>query len=189
MHVGTNTVTIRVTFMRTTNIEALYLIGDFGVKIDGKKRTLTGLPKVVGCRNFEKYDLPFYTGAMTYHLTPAQYEGKLSLELEEGDRIVLSPIQATGGCIKVTTSKGTEILGWDPYEADVTDAVKRGETIDVTVVGTRRNVFGPLHELPRIVGGYGPGNFVTSGANWTDDYSLIDSGLRGIALKVQKKYN
>ena len=86
----------------------------------------------------------------------------------------------------ITALGKTTVLGWDPYEADVTDAVRAGAPIDVTVVGTRRNVFGPLHEIPRLNGAYGPGNFVTGGKHWTDDYSLLDSGLRGITLKVQK---
>jgi len=181
---GTNTVTVNVTFMRTTNIEALYLIGDFGVSVSGRTRTLTTLPEVIGCSNFEAYNLPFYTGAMTYHLPAESVKG---MQIAADERIVLTPVQFTGGCAKVTAAGKTTVLGWEPYEADVTEAVLAGADIDVTIVGTRRNVFGPLHESVKIASSYGPGNFVTTGDRWTDDYSLIDSGLRGIALKVQKK--
>ena len=80
----------------------------------------------------------------------------------------------------------TTVLGWDPYEADVTEAIKAGAPIYVTVVGTRRNVFGPLHQIPKQASSCGPGSFVTSGSAWTDDFSLIDSGIRGIALKNQR---
>ena len=89
--------------------------------------------------------------------------------------------------MKVTALGKATVLGWDPYEADVTDAVKAGAPIDVTVVGTRKNLFGPLHQLPKIASSYGPTSFVTHGEKWTDDYALIDSGLRGIALKIQKE--
>ena len=41
LKLGRNEVTIDVTFMRTTNVEALYLVGIFGVKVDGKKRTIS----------------------------------------------------------------------------------------------------------------------------------------------------
>lgn len=183
---GRNLVTIDVTFMRTTNIEALYLIGDFGVALDGRKRTLVDVPSKVGCENYETYALPFYTGCMTYHMTPAQYQGLLGNMEETADRIVLSPASFTGSCVKVTALGKTTVLGWDPYEADVTQAVRAGAPIDVTVVGTRRNVFGPLHQLPRLDGAYGPGNFTTTGAGWTDDYSLLDSGLTGLVLKAQQ---
>ncbi|MBQ1955166.1 MAG: hypothetical protein II350_05455 [Clostridia bacterium] len=183
---GLNEVRVSVDFMRTTNVEAIYLVGDFGVKLEGKKRTLVALPEKVGCLDYANYDLPFYTGALTYHLTPEMYANVLS-DIKSADRIVLSPVEHTGGCVKVSALGKTTVLGWDPYEADVTEAVLANSPIDVTVVGTRRNVFGPLHQFPAIVGAYGPGNFVTSGSEWTDDYSLISSGLRGIAFKAQKK--
>ncbi|MCR5782775.1 MAG: hypothetical protein K6G90_08590 [Clostridia bacterium] len=81
----------------------------------------------------------------------------------------------------------TAVLGWEPYDADVTEAVFRNEPIRVTVVGTRANVFGPLHETPGPGRACGPDSFLTRGENWTDDYSLIDSGLRGFTFKLQKK--
>lgn len=162
---GRNIVTAKVDFMRTTNIEALYLIGDFGVSLDGRRRVLVDLPKSIGCRNYKDYNLPFYTGCMTYHLTPDYYRGKL--DISEGNRIVLSPISFTGGCAKVTFGRKSIVLGWNPYEADVTEAVRASEPIDITIVGTRTNVFGNLHE------------------ECMDHYSLLESGLRGIVFKIQ----
>lgn len=184
---GRNEVTVNVDFMRTTNVEALYLIGDFGVTLDVRKRTLVGLPTKIGCENFDKYNLPFYTGCMTYHLTPAMYKDILDDDGDRADRIVLSPASFRGGCVKVTALGKTTVLGWDPYEADVTEAYRQGAPIDVTVVGTRRNVFGPLHQFPPQDGGCGPGNFVTGGSWWSDQYCFINSGLTGIILKAQMK--
>lgn len=163
---GRNIVTVNVDFMRTTNIEALYLIGDFGVSLDGRRRVLVDLPKTIGCRNYEDYNLPFYTGSMTYHLTPDQYRDKL--DISEGDHIVLSQFNFTGGCAKVTFGGKTTVLGWNPYEADVTEAVRASEPIDVTIVGTRTNIFGDLHK------------------ECMDNYSMHESGLRGITFKMSR---
>ncbi|MBQ7915543.1 MAG: hypothetical protein IJ315_01985 [Firmicutes bacterium] len=182
LKLGRNEVTVNVMFKRTTNIEALYLVGDFGVDIDRRRRTLTAMPAKLGCDNLAEYHLPFYTGGVTYHLQPKQYQGLA----EDMDRVVLSPVDWTGGCVKVQAAGKTTILGWEPYEADVTEAYQSGSPIDVTVVGTRRNVFGPLHQIPVLAESYGPRNFVTSGDGWTDDYSLLDSGLRGISIKGVK---
>ncbi len=183
LRLGRNVVTIKVNFMRTTNIEAIYLIGDFGVKLSEiNKRTLVAAPAQMGLGNYANYALPFYTGGMTYRILPEMYAG---LEVGEGDRVTLSA-KFTGGCFKVTTADGcTQVVGWDPYEADVTEAVKAGQSIDLCVVGTRKNVFGPLHQLPAIAGACGPGNFVTGGANWTDEYVLIDSGAQSITFTVK----
>ena len=185
LKLGRNVVTIKVNFMRTTNIECIFLIGDFGVKLsETNKRTLVAAPAQMGLGNFEQYDLPFYTGSVTYRILPEMYEG---LEIGEEDRVMLSA-QFTGGCFKVITEDGkVQVVGWDPYEADVTEAVKAGQSIDLCVVGTRKNVFGPLHQLPAIAGACGPGNFVTGGANWTDEYVLIDSGAKSITFTVKTK--
>ena len=165
LKLGQNFVTVQVDFMRTTNIEALYLIGDFGISLHGRHCTLTKLPQVIGCQNYENYNLPFYTGAMTYQLTPNQY--KDMLDNSQGDRIVLSPVNFTGSCVIVSFENKTQVLGWDPYEADVTEAVKALKPINVTIVGTRKNLFECEYEEK------------------TEKYKRIDSGLRGIALKKQ----
>ena len=187
LKLGRNEVTIDVTFMRTTNVEALYLVGVFGVKVDGKKRTIVGTPGLIGCDNYAAYDLPFYTGNMEYILTPEDFENILGDAAKDADRIVLTPKEFTGGCVKVVAAGKTTVLGWDPYEADVTEAYKNGLPISVIVEGVRTNVFGPLHEVDKPAGACGPGNFVTGGSAWTDDYSLLKSGLRGFIFKAQKK--
>ena len=181
LHTGKNTVTVTTDFMRTTNLEALFLIGDFGVSVDGHARTITTLPAQIGNGNLDAYRLPFYTGEVTYRLTPEQYA---SLTVSDGERIVLSPKAFTGSLVKVSAEgEDTQLLCWEPFEADVTDAVRAKKEIDVTVVGTRRNLFGPLHLVPAIHGAYGPGHFVTEGSAWSDDYVFIDSALEGIVLK------
>ncbi len=185
LQLGRNTVTIDVTFMRTTNVEAVYLVGGFGVSAEGKKRTLVALPEKIGCDNYAAYGLPFYSGNMTYHIPAARYQALLG-ELDADSRILLTPDSFTGGCAKVTALGKSTVLAWDPYEADVTEAVKAGADIEVMIEGTRVNLFGPLHEIPKPAGACGPENFVTGGPQWTDDYSLMPSGLRGVTFKLCK---
>ena len=187
LKLGRNEVTIDVTFMRTTNVEALYLVGIFGVKLEGRKRTLVAPPALMGCDSYAAYDMPFFTGNLTFTLTAEDYENILGNAAEDADRIVLTPKAFTGGCVKVEADGKTTVLGWDPYEADITDAYRKGLPIRVTVEGVRTNVFGPLHEVAKPAGHCGPGNFVTGGAQWTDNYSLLPSGLRGFTFKAQKK--
>lgn len=184
---GRNEVTVDVDFRRTTNVEALYLVGDFGVKLDGRRRTLVALPSRMGCCNYADRDMPFYTGNLTFTLTKEDYGPLLEGMAERADRIVLTPKDFTGACVKVEAAGKTAVLGWEPFEADVTEAVRGGLPLRVTVVGVRTNVFGPLHELPKPAGACGPDSFVTEGDNWTDDYSLLDSGLRGFTFKVQRR--
>ncbi|MBQ7637340.1 MAG: hypothetical protein IJS90_00380 [Clostridia bacterium] len=183
---GLNEVTVDVAFLRTTNVEALYLVGDFGVKLNGRRRIITDAPKLMGCKNYKDFNMPFYSGNLTFELSPEAYSPLLG-DTKKAERIVLSPDGFTGACVKITSANETAVLGWEPYEADVTKAVKNKLPIYVTVVGTRINVFGPLHEVSKPADACGPGNFVTDGDDWTDDYSLMDSGLRGFTFKIQNR--
>lgn len=180
LKLGRNVITAQTDFMRTTNLEALYLIGDFGVKLNGNIRTLTTRPDTLRFGNTDVAAMPFYTGELTYLITPEHYS---ALNCSDGDRVKLTPTAFFGGLVRIQADGMEEQhLIWDPYEADVTDAVRGGKTLRVTVVGTRRNLFGPLHYAPRFYEACGPGNFVTEDAEWTDDYALTDSGLHGITL-------
>ena len=187
MKLGRNEVTVDVTFKRTTNVEALYLVGVFGVKLDGHKRSLVEAPERMGCDNYAAYDMPFFTGNMTFAITAKDYEGILGEAAHDADRIVLVPKEFHGACVKVRTAGKTTVLGWDPYEADVTEAYRKGAPINITVEGVRTNVFGPLHEVAKPAPHCGPGNFVTRGDGWTDDYNLLPTGIRGFTFKAQKK--
>ena len=63
------------------------------------------------------------------------------------------------------------MIAFPPYESEI-----RGLK-GIQIVLTRRNTFGPLHQLPAIVEAYAPDNFVTTGENWSDGYVLLPYGL------------
>ena len=67
------------------------------------------------------------------------------------------------------------MIAWQPYEADITEAAGTG--IELDVILTRRNTFGPLHRLPLRAKNYGPNSWTTTGRAWSDDYQLYPSGL------------
>lgn len=188
LKLGRNTMTVKTAFKRTSNIEALYLLGRFGVALEGHKKTVTGLPDRIGFGNLKDFRLPFYTGGVTYELTAEMLE-ETRKKAAGGDRVVLSPESFTGSLFKVyADGELLQKVGWEPYEVEVTDALRAGKALSVELVGTRRNTFGPLHLVPLLDGGYGPEHFVMTGDRWTDDYNLLDSGIHGgILFRVQKK--
>ena len=186
IRIGRNVVTYKTLFRRTTNIEALYLVGDFGVRLEGNKRILDRRPERIGFKNLKEYNMPFYTGQITYHIpndvfAASKNADKIYLKID-GYRGSLLKIFAVGEC-----EDHAQVLAWDPYEADVTDWVKADFDIGVTLVCSRRNVFGPLHLVPAEFGVYGPEHFVTSGNHWSDDYALINSSVYGMTIKELKK--
>ena len=95
----------------------------------------------------------------------------------EADRIWLQIPECSGALASVNAGGKDIPLAWEPYMADVTEAVKTGKDIRITLVNTRRNTFGPLHLVPTRLGGYGPGEFTTTGERWHDEYSLIEASI------------
>ena len=155
---GENTIELSTKFREDSNLEAIYLLGDFGVKPDDK--TITNLPDKIGYGDLKDYYLPFYTGKITYHF---------DMEVKEKSKVAFDSLCGCA-CIKANG----KIIGWRPYEAEIEPCNK----IDIELVPTRRNLFGPLHESNLYPGGCGPQNFLTEGQAWSDDYCLIPVGLK-----------
>ena len=167
---GANELLVECEFDESMNIEALYLLGTFGVRVDGARATITPLPETLSPGDLTKQGLPFYGAGVTYKL-PAS-------ALPAGKRAMISLPKYEGGVAKVEGIEGPKsLLPWPPYETDVTALCSDGATIGLTVILSRRNTFGPLHQLPLKAGAYGPGNWTTSGAGWSDDYMLWPAGL------------
>ncbi len=165
---GKNTVRLECGFSERINLEALYLIGNFGVKAEGLKKTLTKLPETLNKGSITEQGLVFYSGAVGYKVRAP--------EISEGQILKLAFEGFGAACIKVACGNKEKILAFRPFSLDISEFA--GNEITIYYVLTRRNTFGPLHEYPEIVGGYGPGNFVTDGDRFLyNRYGIIDAGM------------
>ncbi|MDP4185688.1 MAG: glycosyl hydrolase, partial [Bacteroidota bacterium] len=168
---GKNDLELTVDFSEDKNLETLYLIGNFGVKLDGSVRTLTRLPEKIKVGNLTEQGLPFYTGNVTYKIPVTE-------KFAKNERLFFSVPEFEAACIKVhTPGNSTKMIAWQPYSVEVTKDLQKNNYLLVDFVLTRRNSFGPLHALPLHAGAYGPDNFVTGGDNFTMSYELYPSGL------------
>ncbi|MDD3107963.1 MAG: glycosyl hydrolase [Alistipes sp.] len=168
---GENKIQLIANFSRNLDLEAAYLIGNFGVSLKGIQRTLTSLPATLKVGDISTQGLPFYSGAVCYQIEnlpkPAAGE-RLKVQMDGFD----------GGCLELSNEESRQVCGWAPYELDLTQVAAKGETAQLKVVLTRRNTFGPLHALPARAGAYGPGNWTTEGESFTmDQYVLLPAGL------------
>ena len=171
LRAGVNTVSLTVAFTEHVDIEPLHLIGDFGVRLEGTRRILTTLPATLAIGDVVPQGLPFYSGTITYHCPIAQ-------EISPGQRAKLSTPAFEAACIKVSSPAMPErIIAWQPYEVDITEAVRSDKKLAIQTVLTRRNTFGPLHQVPKRTRAYAPSSFVTEGEQWSDDYQLYPAGL------------
>lgn len=166
-----NEVVLECGFRDDINLEALYLLGDFGVKVEKTKKTLVSLPEKLAIGDAVSQGLPFYSGGIVYKVPVSAKPGA-------GESLFINIPKFTGACLKVSAEGQKEqLIAWQPYSTDITKLSEVKGEISVEVVLTRRNTFGPLHQIPLKVSGYGPGNFITGGKDFTLDYMLYPAGL------------
>ncbi|MHC4741207.1 MAG: glycosyl hydrolase [Planctomycetota bacterium] len=180
---GENTLELTVEFDEEKNIEAVYIIGDFGVKLEKTRKILTTLPKKLSADSVVGQGLPFYSGSITYRIPVKNRPA-------EGEKILLRLKGFEGACAKIASENTDEsMIAWPPYDSDITAQLKKSPVIPLQVVLTRRNTFGPLHQVPLKAGAYGPGNWVTGGAGFSQNYMLYPAGLLEPPLAVRCTVN
>ena len=155
---GTNTIVLKTRYTEKSNIEAIYLLGEFGVRLNGLKRSLVPMVEKMEVGDICAQGFPFYSGAITYHVPVSGNARKIRLP------------EIGGACAKVNG----QVLGWDPFETELTG---KEDVVDVEVVLTRRNTFGPLHDSIPDRYWVGPQHFITEGDEWSDECIFVPAGL------------
>ncbi|MCL5745476.1 MAG: hypothetical protein M1541_16390 [Acidobacteria bacterium] len=168
---GRNTLELRAGFRKDLDIEAVYLLGQFGVRVNGTQKTLIRLPEKMAPADLVAQGLPFYSGTITYHVP-------LSARPGAGRRFFIETPKFEGACVKVSAGKSAPaMIAFQPYRAEIPSAASASATVDLEVVMTRRNSFGPLHQLPVRARAYGPSAWVSEGKAWSQPYLFYPSGL------------
>ena len=160
LHVGVNAIVVEMEYWKTSGIEAVYLLGDFGVEVSGGNAQLCDLPETLAFGDVVKQGLAFYSGAIDYEL-PHMPAGEVMVSVPDFE----------GGLVQLVGAEGDEkTVAFPPFAGTVRNLEA------VRVVITRRNTFGPLHEKIRPTG-YGPGDWMLEGDKWNVNYSLYPEGL------------
>ena len=183
LKLGENIITIVTDFKRTTNIEAVYLLGSFGVIAKAGASRLTELPGTLPLTDMTGRCLPFYGGRTTLSVPAAAYGPVVD---QNADKILVKIPQATGTLVTVEAGGSKQTIAWEPWTADVTDAVKHGEDIRITLVNSRRNCFGPLHCVPTLRYAYDPGTFVTVDEQFSHEYARVPAAIGEVTFICQK---
>ena len=176
-----------------TEIEAIYLIGGFGVETAGSftplpKRAiryeggfaLTKQPTAVHEGDLARQGFPFFAGRMvlknTVSLTAVECEGRSLCFADRCTTVV--KVRANG--------KDAGTILWQPYEADLSGLLHEGENeLEVELIGNLRNLLGPHHLGEGETYFAGPNSFFeysdiwTGGRNpdWSDSYTFVKGGL------------
>ncbi len=171
---GKNVLQLTLPFGVNTNTEWCYLLGDFGVRVTGRKKVITEMPKTLCFGDVTNQGFAFYGGDITYHL-PIE---------TSGGEIEISTQHYKGGLVTVQSSENKEGIIYPPYTAKLN--VPSGKSvIDVTLYGNRYNSFGHIHNADKEHKWIGPDCWHTEGSQWTYEYMLRPMGI--LSAPIVKK--
>ena len=171
---GDNTIALKASPMKiNAEIEPVYILGNFSVNPVEKGWEIDETSQTYSSGSWKTQGLPFYSWGVTYseEFNIASPEGKWEVALGRWN-----------GTIAEVKVNGTlaPVIAFPPYHSDITRFITQGiNKIDVTVIGSLRNLLGPHHNNPK------PG-FVSPWI-WRNvksypagkDYSLVNYGLFG----------
>ncbi len=167
LQVGANNIELSGTFHEGVDLEAIYLLGDFGVRPEsGGRISLTTLPRRLGVGDWTRCGLPFYSGRI-----------RLTLPVGSARKLVLNPLGAATLVVKNPATGQSQILPWEPFACPLDGLADAQGLVEVEWVLTRRNTFGPLHLTPMDPPMVGPMHFRSEGDKWSDDFQLAPVGL------------
>ena len=165
---GDSAIEVVLPFGRRTNVEWCYLLGAFGVRLQGENRTLTALPKQLGFDDITRQGFAHYGGNISYILP---------IETEAGELVVKVP-HYDGAAVRVSldgTDKG--YIVYAPYEHALGHVEAGAHRLKLTLLGNRQNAFGPVH-LADDKEWIGPDAWRSTGSRWTESYRLTRVGIR-----------
>ena len=167
MEKGVHALTVTYDYGRPLNIENLFLLGNFGVTVEGSMAHVTALPKRIAYGDITRQSLPFYGGNLTYEIPVQAGENGLKLKIPQYRGAVVDV--ALDG---VFAGK----IAYAPYEC-VIPCAPGEHRLQITVYGNRVNTFNALHNCNDANTWYGPDSWRSTGDEWCYEYRLKPCGL------------
>ena len=164
---GENTVIVTKPFTVVSNVENMFILGDFGVKVAGTSVKLIAPTNKIHFGDITSQGLPFYGGVMTY---------RLKLNGGNETKLCLGLFSAPCVCANLD-GKRVANLSLSPYSVDLGKLSEGEHTLDLVVSLSRINTFGTLHMCDGKRRWFGPDGWYTEDEDWTYGYMLKSAGL------------
>lgn len=166
---GENELQLSFPYGKKVDVEACYLLGDFGVEVKGCRCSLTAPVRELAFGDITRQGLPFYGGNLTYHLEEIETKGD-ALEIEASCyRSHLLRVEVDG--------VNAGVIAYSPYKLLVKGLAPGRHKVDLVCYGTRINTFGQLHRNDRYNQWWGPDSWRTEGPSWTWEYRFWEQGI------------
>ena len=165
---GRNLLEVSMPFGRNTNLEWLYVLGNFGVEL-GSACQLIPFPSEIGFGDITRQRLPFYTGNVIYESSFAS--------VREGPVSITVPYFANPVLEVFVDGKSRGLIACQPHRVKIRMLEKGIHKLSICAYGNRFNGFGTLHNSDEEYLWYGPDAYRTNGDQWTENYLVRPMGI------------
>jgi len=165
---GENILEIVYAYGERSAIEWCYILGDFGVEVNGRNKKITNMPSVLYFGSLHCQSLPFYGGAITYHLEIDSNGGDIELTL---------PQYRAGVATAALDNGSPRHIAFAPYKTKFANVAEGRHNLDIKLYLPRTNTFGSVHLTDEKVSYPSPGTYRTSDDMWSYEYQLKREGL------------
>lgn len=166
---GENELILRIPFGRRTNLENLYILGDFGVEVRGTSAEVTSRTEKLYFGDITRQKFPFYGGNVNY---------RMHFELEnEGKAAVRVPHFAASVLEVFIDGRSAGLIAFAPHTLQAGVLAAGVHTLEICAYGNRFNTFGMLHNANPEYKWYGPDSYRTAGSDWSEAWCLRPAGI------------
>ncbi len=165
---GTNILEITYPFGESHNLESVFILGKFGVRLNGTEKTIIPMPEKIGFGNIVTQGFPFYGGNITYKMPVEVTDNKLE--------IIASDYIGTLIDVKLDGKDLGKII-YPPYYIKADNICNGKHIAEVTLLGNRYNTFGPVHLVDEKESWHGPDAWRSENNNWSYEYVLRKIGI------------
>ena len=174
---GSNELSLTYDFGILTNVERVYLLGDFGVTLHGQKTTLTN--STVADLTFGDWTtqgLPFYAGNVLYHCTMSIPDNDTA-GTEASNAAIQIPSFIAPLLTVAVDGKPAGRIAFQPNILELGHLTPGSHNITITSFGNRFNSFGTIHLPTGTTTWCNPNAWRLQGLRWQDEYRIEPMGI------------
>ena len=174
---GEHELLLQVKFGAKSDLEWCYLLGDFGVSVQGTDAEIVAPQDTLGFDSIVHQGMPFYGGNVVYTIPFTCTEGEYRLHIPHFCATVLGVEVDGNDC---------GIIAYSPYETSLGHLTEGEHVLKVTMFGNRINSFGQVHMKDDALTFFGPDTWRTKGDRWTYEYRLKPQGIMAAPILLKK---
>lgn len=168
LNAGENEILVKVPFSDKTDLEWCYLLGEFGVRIEGDDACITEPVTKLFYGDYTWQGLPFYAGNVEYKFTVYTEAGRYGLNVSKFRNPLLK--------VSVDGRNCGAIIG-APYTVDFGQLTAGEHEVTICAYGNRVNAFGQVHNCDEQLTWYGPNSWRSTGDAYAKEYQLRRMGI------------